>query len=214
MLVMKKFSMISLLFAAVILFTVSSITAPQDSSKKIKSFNASIKYEEQNKLAEALNEMKSIHKENSGDYLINLRLGWLYYLTGDFGSSKKHYQSAVNINKNSIEAKLGLTLPLSYLGEWDAIKNLYWDVIKLDANNYTANLRLGQIYLNSGEYNNAKKFLEKAHNFYPGEYEANLSLGWTNYYLGNKQKAKELWINAKMLSPTDSLASQGLQLIK
>lgn len=211
---MKKFTLLSLAFTAVILITVSSMNSPQDASKKIKSFNSSINYETQNKLSEALNEMKNIYGDNKNDYLVNLRLGWLHYLSGDFGSSKKYYTSAVKINKNSIEAKLGLTLPLSYLGEWDAIKNLYWDIIKIDEYNYTANLRLGQIYLANAEYGNAKKFLEKAHKYFPGEYEANLSLGWTNYYLGDRQKAKELWVNAKMLSPDDSLATQGLQLIK
>ncbi|HKI77525.1 MAG TPA: tetratricopeptide repeat protein [Ignavibacteriaceae bacterium] len=210
---MKNYHSSGLLLIMILVFSLFLGKGYGQSSDKIKAFNQSIKYESNNDYKSALDVLKKVTSENNS-YLFNMRLGWLYYLNEDYKNSKKYYGSALTQSKNSIEAMLGLTLPLASLEEWDEVQNIYVSILKIDANNYYANLRLGQIFLNKGEYSTAKKYLEKMYLYYPSEYEVNLSLGWTYYYLGEKQKAKQLFSTVLMMSENDESASTGLKQLE
>lgn len=211
---MKRFAITSSLLIAAILIFFGMELLSQNNSNKIKSFNKSIEYEALKQYSNAIAELTNIYDQNKNDYLINLRLGWLYYLNGENEKSKRYYEAAINLKKNSTEALLGLTYPLAKLEDWSGIENVYNKILKLDANNYSANLYLGQIYLNKGEYAKAQSLLGRAHDFNPSEYEPAQSLAWAYYYLGKTQHARELFTNILMISKNDSLASLGLKLVK
>ncbi len=211
---MKKFVFISTAFSIVILIFFAVKLNSKTPDEKVKAFNESIKLESDGKIDKAIEPLLKIYNTAKENYLINLRLGWLYYQKKDYSRSKDYYSEAIRLNPKSIDAKLGLTLPLSALNEWNKVKELYLDILKTNAMDYTANLRLGQIYLQNGDYNNAKKHLEIAYNTFPSYYEPNLSLGWTYYYLGIRDKAKILLTQALMLSEGDKLASEGLKLLE
>jgi Tfp pilus assembly protein PilF len=118
------------------------------------------------------------------------------------------------LNQNAIEPLLGAAYPLAAQKEWRKLNDTYLAILNIDPKNYTANLRLGQSYLLGQDYQSAKAYLEKARQAFPGQYEPNLSLGWTYYYLGRVSDARELFINALMLAPNDSLATQGYNLVR
>lgn len=211
---MKKFVFISTAFSIVILIFFAVKLNSKTPDEKVKAFNESIKLESDGKIDKAIEPLLKIYNTAKENYLINLRLGWLYYQKKDYSRSKDYYSEAIRLNPKSIDAKLGLTLPLSALNEWNKVKELYLDILKSNSMDYTANLRLGQIYLQNGDYNNAEKHLEIAYNTFPSYYEPNLSLGWTYYYLGIRDKAKILLTQALMLSEGDKLASEGLKLLE
>lgn len=211
---MKKYALISSLFIVLILIFFAVQLKSGTADEKVKAFNESIKHENNKNIDKAIESLKSVYDSNKENYLINIRLGWLYYQKKDYTKSKEYYTEAIKLNPKSIEAKLGMTLPLSAKNEWDKVKDQYFEILKIDAMDYTANLRLGQIYLQNADYNNAKKYLEVAYNSFPSYYEPNLSLGWTYYYLGNKEKAKMLLTQALMLNEGDSLAEEGLKLLR
>lgn len=211
---MKRFALTSLLLAISILILFGMELISQSDSNKIKAFNKSIEYEDAKQYAKALAELTNIYEQNKSDYLINLRLGWLYYLNGENEKSKRYYETAISLNKNSAEALLGLTYPLAQLEDWTTIESAYLKILKLDANNYSANLYLGQIYLNKGEYSKAQQYLERVHSQNPSSYEPAQSLAWVYYYLGKTQQARNLFTNVLMIKKDDSLATLGLRLIK
>ena len=211
---MKKFVFISTAFSIVILIFFAVKLNSKTPDEKVKAFNESIKLESDGKIDKAIEPLLKIYNTAKENYLITLRLGWLYYQKKDYPRSKDYYSEAIRLNPKSIDAKLGLTLPLSALNEWNKVKELYLDILKSNSMDYTANLRLGQIYLQNGDYYNAKKHLEIAYNTFPSYYEPNLSLGWTYYYLGIRDKAKILLTQALMLSEGDKLASEGLKLLE
>jgi len=211
---MKNYVTYSLLAITVILIIFITQAGSLTQDEKVTAFNTSLIHEGNGDFNKAIDELLKVYEKNKGSYLFNVRLGWLYYETKDFLNSKKYYREAVKINPVSVEALIGITFPLAALNEWNEVQAAYENILKIDPNNFTANLRLGQIYLTNGSYANARKCLELANSLYPVEYEPNLSLGWTYYYLGNTAKAKELLTNALMLSPNDSLATQGLKLVK
>lgn len=208
---MKK---IIFLAACVFFNFINTNAQTQETAKLIEIYNKSLIQEASSDYQGAKKLLEGMYPQNKNNYIVNLRLGWLSYLSGDYNASKKYYQTAIGLKKQSIESMIAYTLPLAALEEWNEVEKIYLNVLKLDEKNYTANLRLGQIYLYRADYNQAKKYLENVFNCNPASYEPNLSLGWANYYLGDNQKAFELFNNVLMLNPNDSLATEGISLIK
>jgi len=209
---MKKYILILMVLLPVYL----SVAQNNNSSDDILlAFKSSIEEESIGKYAQAILTMMKIYDKYADEYIVNLRLGWLHYLNKDFNSSLQYYQNAIAISNNkSIEAMLGITLPLSKRDDWDGVENYYKKVLDIDENNYTANLRLGQIKLNTENYLSAKSYLSKLIEMYPGDYETNLYLAWTYYYLGDKSTAHDLFIEVLILNPGDASALEGLKLVR
>ncbi len=180
------------------------------SNKKVSAFSKSIAEEKNGNYTKAISDMNQLYEEYKNDYLVNLRLGWLYYMNKQYDKSERFYKAALSISSNSIEAMLGLTYPYSAQDKWNEIKDLYKKILTKDSFNYTANLRLGQIYLNSKDFLNARKYLEKNFKEYPSDYDTNLSLGYVYLNLGDKTHASECFINALSVSPGDTTATEAL----
>lgn len=71
-----------------------------------------------------------------------LRRGWLYYLPGNFSDSIREYRLAIERNSRSIDARLGLTLPLLAQKRWREAEQSARTALELSPNNYTGLLRL------------------------------------------------------------------------
>ena len=212
---MKHYVVLSSLLAVVIVAILGAQIYSQKKMTKLDAFHESLKFESSQNYQKSIQSLQAIYSEHKDDVLVNLRLGWLNYLTGNYEESKRFYSTSFALSGNkSIDALLGQTLSLSAMNNWDAVAATYSTILKLDPMNYTANLRLGQIMLNRGLYADAKTYLEKAYSHYPASYEPNLSLGWTYYYLGDRKKATSRLTDALMLSPGDTLATKGLNLLK
>ncbi len=145
---------------------------------------------------------------------MNLRLGWLNYMGGAFTESAAFYQKAIRLMPLSTEARLGLVLPLSALGNWEQVIAQYNEILKYDPANSTVNYRLGAIYYNRAEYRTAFRYLEKVVNHYPFDYDSLLLFAWTNLKMGKLQEAKVLFNNTLLYKPDDESAKEGLGLIK
>lgn len=211
---MNKYALIGLILVLLLVGLLGSHVLSQRPDSGMEAFHKSLQHENAGDYQKAIQALLPVTKERKEDYLLNLRLGWLYYLAKNNVESRQYYSRAVAANGSSIEALLGRTLPLSALGEWSAVEEDYRSALKIDPLEYTANLRLGQILLNKGAYADARSCLERAHSLYPSSYEPNISLGWTCYYLGDKKRAGELFTSALMLSPGDTLAIKGLGLLR
>lgn len=207
-----KFSF-AVVLIALFTFAYTGFKYPDDN--KIKVFNKSLADEKNKEYQNSLSKLLSIYEDNKNDYLVNLRLGWLYYKTGKNTESQKFYNIAFELSdKKSIEALLGLTLPLSSLNSWDKVADVYKSVLALDSMNYTANLYLGQILLNKADYKNAEKYLETAYKSFPGTYDVIISYGWLKFYQKDYKSAKEFFNKALMLNANDASATEGLKLLK
>ena len=96
-------------------------------------FSKSYSFEYETQYAKAITALTDLHLDS---YQINLRLGWLYYLSKDYVKSEQYYRKAVATEPSSIEARFGLVLPLSTVGNWNSVLAVYLEIIKLDLNNY------------------------------------------------------------------------------
>ncbi|MEY2828532.1 MAG: hypothetical protein RIQ33_390 [Bacteroidota bacterium] len=175
-------------------------------------FSKSYAYETATNYTEAISVLKTVY--NAKSYELNLRLGYLNYLAKKYNESTDYYNKAIELMPFSVEAKLGLALPLSMTNNWKKITELYTDILKIDPQNSTILYRMGLISFTNKDYNAAYKYYEKLVNMYPFSYDGLLMYAWTNYQLGKYADAKTLFNKVLLLSPGDKSAKEGLGLIK
>ncbi len=196
------------------LFLIFSMPAfaQTDYATQQAAFSKSYEYESRGNFTDAVTTMKSIYQEDS--YEINLRLGWVTYLLGQFTESSAYYQKAIKLKPYAIEAKIGFANPASALGNWDQVVTQYNEVLAIDPQNTTVNYRMGSILYGRKDYAKAEKYLEKVVNLYPFDYDSMVLYAWTEYRLGKLREAQVLFNKALLMRPRDASASEGLGLIK
>jgi len=156
--------------------------------------------------------LKAVYDENS--YEINLRLGWLTYLSGNFTESKAYYSRSISLMPYSVEARYGYVYPAAAMGNWSEVIVQYEKILEITPNNSIAMHRLGLIYYGREEYERALKLFEKVVNLYPFDYDGLSMLAWTNYRLNNLREAKILFQKALLNTPNGTSAIEGLDLLK
>ncbi|MFO7924230.1 MAG: tetratricopeptide repeat protein [Bacteroidales bacterium] len=183
----------------------------QDADRQIETFRESYALENTGELQKSIEVLRAIYDEKS--YEINLRLGWLTYLSGSFIESTSYYNRAVNLMPYAIEPRLGVVYPLSAMGNWDQVIGHYKKILDTDPQNSLVNYRLGVIYYNREEYNNSHKHLEKVVNLYPFDIDGLVMLAWCKFRLKQFREAKILFQRSLMHTPDSASAREGLSLI-
>lgn len=187
-----------------ILFSINSLISQTTETAFSKSY--SFEYEAQ--YTKAITALTDLHSDS---YQINLRLGWLYYLSKDYTKSEQYYRKAIALEPLSIEARFGLVLPLSMVGNWNSVLSSYLEIIKLDPNNSTANYRISSIYFARKDYSNAKVYVSKLLKFYPFDYDSNLLLGKILMAEGKNVEAKKHFTKALEYNPQSEEAKAAIK---
>jgi tetratricopeptide (TPR) repeat protein len=175
-------------------------------------FSKSYSLETNYQYAEAIKIMKEVYSESS--YTINMRLGWLYYLSQNYTTSISYYQKAVKLMPAATEPLWALSYPQIAAEKWADVDKTYAAIIKLDPKNSTAHYKLGLNYYYRKNYSVAKQHFDIALNLYPSDYNILLYSAWTNYFLGKTSDAKVLFNKVLLLDQNDVSALEGLGLIK
>ena len=196
-----------------IIFIFSALIASaQDYAKLTSAFSDSYAKEKAGKYLDAVMSLKACYSTDS--YEINLRLGWLTYLQGQFSESMGFYNKAIELMPSAIEPRLGLVLPASSLGNWEMVIAQYNKILSIDPNNTLTLYRMGLISYDRKDYKQAFQYFEKVVTLYPFDYQSVLMLAWTNLKLGKTREAKALFNKALLYYPEDSSAKEGLALTK
>lgn len=171
-------------------------------------FSKSYSFEYETQYAKAISALTDLKTES---YQINLRIGWLYYLSKDYTKSEQYYRKAIALEPLSIEARFGLVLPLSMVGNWNSVLATYLEIIKLDPNNSTANYRISSIYFARKDYANAKTYVGKILKFYPFDYDSNLLLGKILMAESKNAEAKKYFLKALEYNPQSEEAISAIK---
>ncbi len=201
----------SILVGVIALF-ITNYSFAQNYKEIQDAFAASHLSESKAEYPKAIEVLKKVYDEKS--YEINLRLGWLTYMSGLFTESTAYYQKAIKLMPLSIEAKLGYVNPAAALGNWEQVKTQYVEILKIDPKNYTANYRIGLILYGKKNYMAAVKYYETLANLYPFDYDTMIMYAWCDYFLQKTREAKVLFNKVLMNKPNDASALEGLSLIK
>lgn len=124
----------------------------------------SLALEKEQKYDEAIVALTAVRKSS---YLVNLRLGWLYYLKTDYTNSKQFYQMAMRMAPKAVEPRLGVTLPMLAELRYAEVEGVARAILSLDANNYTGSLRLSTSLRLQGKFRPAREINAAMLELYP-----------------------------------------------
>lgn len=191
---MKGLITAGLLVAGMVLSAQNSVDA----------FSNSYVQESNGKYTEAIETLQKLGEDS---YAVNLRLGWLYYSAGEYIKSKAHYQKAMDQEKSSIEAILGIAYPVSAMGNWNDVLALYENGLKIDPKNVTLKYRIAYVkhyYLK--DYSGALRFASEAHEAQPFDFDTNYLLAAIHIALGNIEQARISAIECLKYNPSSQAA--------
>jgi tetratricopeptide (TPR) repeat protein len=175
-----------------------------------EAFSKSYVLETQGNYKLAADQIKAVYIDNS--YEINLRLGWLNYMAGNFNESIAFYKKSMALMPYADEPKFGYIFPLSALGNWDKVIGIYNEILANSPHNTRAMYYLGSIYYNRGQFDKAILNFKQIVDLYPFDYDGLLMYAWSNLQLGNKKDAKILFQKVLLNKPKDASALEGLAL--
>lgn len=176
----------------------------------LQAFSDSYTQEALGLYTEAIDALQAVYADDS--YELNLRLGWLYYLQGDYPRAQSYYRRAKSLLPYAVEPKLGYLLPTVALGNWTEVEKTAEEILRIDPNNPMAHFRIGQAAYNRQDYENAYKHVEKVVNLYPFDYDSVVLFAWINYQSGNRSRAYTLFQKALLIYPGSESAAEGLKL--
>ncbi len=158
----------------------------------------------------ALAKARDARAAGGNAYFSAIRIGWLEYLQGDFKGSIASYSEAVASEPKSIEAKLGLTLPLLAQRNWRELERACGAVLAVDPRNATALARIGLAQYSGGNFASSENTYRRLVEDYPSEMDYRTGLGWALLKLGKNAEAKAIFEGVLAVSPDNVNAKAGL----
>ncbi|MBA2847932.1 tetratricopeptide repeat protein [Thermosulfuriphilus ammonigenes] len=204
---MRRFCL--LLFLVLVVFSAQA--GAFSASEISKAFVESYRYEKMGAYKEAIKALLPLYQEAPRRYLLNLRLGWLYYLSGKYGDAIAYYQKAAEVRPESIEPLLGLSLPLMARGNWGKVERLMNRIISKDPYNYYANLRLAVALRLQNKAPLAEKVARKMLKLYPSSLDFLVELGRIFTWQGKKKEARQIFLRVLLLDPQNVAAREALK---
>jgi tetratricopeptide (TPR) repeat protein len=195
-----------------LLCLLPGILMARNSDRVIRAFQESYAMESTGELQKSAEALRNVYDEKS--YEINLRLGWITYLSGSFIESLSYYNRAISLMPYAVEPRLGIVYPLAAMGNWDQVLEHYRRILEITPNNSVVLYRIGAIYYNREDYITANQYLEKVVNLYPFDLDGLLMLGWCKYRMKQFREARILFERALMHTPNNASAMEGLRLVK
>lgn len=179
---MHRKNRLKLFFAAMAL-----ITAPAMAQEA--AWQSSYQLEAAGKYVEALAAIDAVPVNGPDAELKLLRRGWLLYLPGKFDESIREYRLAMDRNGRSIDARLGITLPLLAAKRWSEAEQSARTVLDLAPNNYTALVRLAVAQEAQKDWTGMLKTANSLIINYPSDSTAYVYLARAQAWLGKRDAA-------------------------
>ena len=148
-------------------FTLPATAAAPTEIEIRDAYHKSYRYERSQNYADAIKALSPVVSAYPQGYTVNLRLGWLNYLIGSYATARTHYETAIKTAPDSLEAKLGHTLPLMAQERYDEAEVAAKQVLRIDPSNYLANLRLAFAYRLLKKLDAAEDLLNRMLILYP-----------------------------------------------
>lgn len=200
-----------LLLTGFILFQFTIGSAQQ--KNLLSAFEASYAFQANLEYENAFDVLQKVYPDNLINYELNLRLGWLSYMLGEFNRSEAYYTKALEIKPLSLEALNGKILPLLAKQKYNDVIKLSEKSLSISPNNSKAEYYIGVANYYLKDYVKSEKYLEKAINKFPFNLDINLMLGWTKFAMGKKNEAKVLFMVAQRNSPHNPSVITAIDLI-
>jgi len=140
-----------------------------------------------------------------------LRYAWLSYLQGNFSDAVRSYKQAITLNRRSIDAKLGVTLPLMAQRRWRETMRYLKQILAEAPLNYTAHIRLMVCEEGLRQWETLEKHAATVHAHYPSDATALVYLARSHAWQGEILLAKSFYRKVLIRIPSHL---EALQFIK
>jgi tetratricopeptide (TPR) repeat protein len=161
----------------------------------------------------AIEDYKTLLRQNSRDPRVHYGLGRAFQLKGDFPSAKAEFHEALRLDANYAVAQIALTEVA--LAQHKSDEAIQWaDVaISADSGNTTARLMKALALREAGRLNDSRVDLEQVIKAAPQEKSAYLQLGLLEIEEQNFKKAEALFAKLQSLGGDVSSATAGLAVL-
>jgi Flp pilus assembly protein TadD len=194
--------------AVVLALSTPTAATALTAQEKETAYYASYTGERVQKYGYAITMLAPILAATPNDYMVNLRLGWLNYLQGSFDESVVRYRKAVQAAPASIEAKLGLMMPLMAQNKDEEAIDLGREILTADRYSYYANLRLAALYRKQQKLDRAERTSRDMLALYPLDVAFLTELAWTKAAQQDAAAASSLFSEIQLLDPDNAAAKQ------
>jgi tetratricopeptide (TPR) repeat protein len=152
-------------------------------------WQSSYTYEAAGKYVDAMSVLDTVTANGPDAELKLLRRGWLYYLPGRMDESIREYRLAIERNPKSIDARLGLTLPLLATKRWREAEQASKAVLELAPNSYVGQVRLATAQEGLQDWSALLKTATSLATSFPTDATSFVYLARANAWLGKKPEA-------------------------
>ena len=159
---------------------------------------SSYKLEAAGQYAQAAQPLESIAKTND---LAQVRLGYLLYLQARYPDAIRAYQRAQEMNSQSYDAVLGITLALLAQGRWADAATQAKSVLSNAPGNYVAHLRLLVAEEGLKDWKTMSAHAEELAKHYPGDATIWVYNARAAAWLGNNTRAAEAYRRVLQIVP-------------
>ncbi|WOJ94431.1 tetratricopeptide repeat protein [Congregibacter variabilis] len=133
----------------------------------------------------------SMLKQEPANEFARLRRAWLRYLAGNYNDSQSDYKAALEANPKSLDAQIGLTLPLLAQQRWREAAVVAQSALEIAPWNYYAHMRLMVAQEGLKQWQLLLRHTEDLHERYPSDATVLVYRARAQYWLGNKKSALE-----------------------
>jgi len=140
---------------------------------------------------------------HSGDRseFATLRYAWLNYLQGNFNDARSSYKKAITLNPRSVEAKLGIALPLMAQQRWREASRYVQQALAQAPMNYTAHSYLMACEEGLKRWQDLEKHAKNVSTYYPTDATALVYLARAYAWQGKVLLAKSAYHQVLMRVP-------------
>jgi tetratricopeptide (TPR) repeat protein len=187
----------------------ASVYAPGLAAQELDiegSYWRSFEYERTQDYGNAIRALAPVHEAYPNGYTVNLRMGWLFYLNGNFANANAHYEVAMTAAPFALEPRLGAMLPLMAQERWSDVESLGYQVVSIDHYNYYGNLRLAIGLRAQGKLDAASQIAIKMATAYPTDVSFLTELAFVRVAQGDDEEATRLFGEILILDPENQQA--------
>ena len=153
----------------------------------------------------ALNALNGVSSDNE---LVLLRRAWLYYLKGSNSKSIDYYNKAINKNSKSLDARLGIILPLMAQQRWREAESNAKKVLEVAPWNFHAHIRLMVTEEALKQWSQLEKHARSVYERYPSNPDALVFMARAYRKQGNDKAAAQAYEKVLELVPDNFEAKQ------
>lgn len=155
--------------------------------------------------------MPEMDHGKAGEFAL-LRYGWLNYLQGNYNDAIRAYRRALERNTRSVDARLGITLPLLAQKRWREASRYLNQVLAQSPLHYTAHIRLMICEEGQRKWETLAKHAQNISAYYPTDATPLVYLARAYAWQGKRNQTAETYARVLIRYPANVEASRFLKI--